>query len=487
MVDFLLSEEQINSVTRENFVEIQDILCFNTSLIESHQEWEKVDQEWKDLKKMEDVPDGILLKSAAKVRVAHDYKSTLFDEAAFLAEKISDKVNILEDYSGDYLGDAKLIDEVVEGSVEWLNMRHEGVGGSSIMEALGFHWKSRPGDPVYMKTEEKIQHWENMGVQKSTPVESIEEDFGGVLFRGHKWEPSLLTRYAIENNVRVGISKATWKGKHPLQVVNVDGIVLDDNGKPVGILECKTSSREWTWKWGVPMHYRAQVLWYLDAFGMDFADVIVKFDTGYIETYRIRRDETIDGTHRTKTIPEYFDELEDMWDKYVAPYKEDPDKVWDVGAPLAERYALMDDVLPGVDTNQKFIETLETADIIKVDILAPYERMPYRFNIVSGFETTQTDGKITYDCVSPVYYPVNKEYIFSDPQPRDKVFIKDYVSTSIVLAADAETYDYVTKYLQWPNVINVSDIRRLVDVKPDAPDFRSVADVLRWVEDYLAG
>lgn len=481
----LLSDEDILSVTRDNFIETQDKLCFSQTLLDAHAEWEDVDNEWKNLLKLDRIPDSAVLKSAAKVRSAFDYKSALFDEAALLAERLSNKLGIIEEYTDTKLGKATIIDEVIEGSVEWLNMRHAGVGGSSIMEALGFHWKSRPGDPVYMKEHELRRHWEEMGVEKCTDITEVEDTMSGVFFRGHKWEPSLITRYALENNVRVAVSKATWKGHHDLQVVNVDGIVLNDKGKPVGLVECKTSSREWTWKWGVPMHYRAQVLWYLDAFGLDWADVVVKFDTGFIETHRVYRRETIDGTKRTKTIPEYFKTLENNWDKYIRPYQEDPDAVWNTGAPYAERYSLMDDVLPGVETNPHFIEVLESADVIKVDILSPYVRMSKKYDIVSGFETTQTDGKITFDSVSPVYYPVDNEYIFSDPQSRDDVFMSDYVTTDVVLAVDEPTYMYVTKYLQWPKVINASDLRRLIDVRPADPDFRSVSDVLSWLDSYL--
>lgn len=481
-----ITEDDINNVTRENFVELQDKLCFNKDLLQAHSEWEKIDQEWKDLKKQPDVPDAVLLSAAAKVRVAKEYKDTLFDEAALLAERLSDSLNLIEEYKGDTLGDASIIEEVVEGSLEWLNMRREGVGGSSIMEALGFHWKSRPGDPVYMKSEEKIDHWKKMGVEKSTEIIEKSNDLGGVLFRGHKWEPAVITRYAIENNVRVGMSKATWRGKHPLQVVNVDGLILDNKGTPVGLLECKTSSREWTWQWGVPMHYRAQVLWYLESFGLDYADVIVKFDTGYIETYRIDRGETIDGTARTKTITEYIPELEKNWDTYVQPYKSDPDLIWDVGAPLADRYAKMDDIIPDVENNNKFLDILEFSDIIQVKILSPYERMPKRYDIMSGFESTRTDGMITIDGISPAYYPVDNDYIFSDPVSREDISLDDYVDTEVVFAVDQATYDYLVKYRKWFNVVNVSDIRRLIDIKPGYPEFKSVDDVLDWINDYLA-
>lgn len=483
----LIDNKTIENVTRENFIDIQDQLCFSPVLIDAHNEWESIDQEWKDLKKEEAAPDSLLLSSAAKVRVSKDYKDTLYDEAAILAEKIASKTGILEEYLGDTLGGASIIEEVEEGSLEWLNMRRQGVGGSSIMEALGFHWKSRPGDPVYMRKEEKIAHWQQMGVEKSTEIVEMQDNFSGVLFRGHKWEPSLIVRYAIENNVRVGISKATWKGKHPLQVVNVDGLVLDDNGVPVGLIECKTSSREWTWKWGVPMHYRAQVLWYLEAFELEWADVLVKFDTGYIETFRIKRGETIDGTNRTKPITEYYGELEDNWNTYVQPYKDNPDNIWNIGAPLAERYGKLDDVIPDVDTNDKFLDILEKSDIIKVDILSPYERMPRKYDIVTGFETTSSGGKITLDGVSPAYYPVDHEYMFSSPSPREDTYLEQYINSKIVLALDEVTYNYLHHYLNWPNIVNLSDIRRLVDMKPGWLDFHTIDQAIDWLNDYLQG
>ena len=481
----LISQHDIDNVSEDTFLPLLEKICFNNDLLSAHEEWERADQEWGDTKKMKNVSDAYMLKMTARVRNAFNYKSTLFDEAAYIAYLLSDNLGLCEEYEGNTLGDATIVDDVEEGSLDWLNLRRQGVGGSSLMDTLGFHWKSRPGDPVFMTREQVRDHWEHMALEKCTPIVEKVGKTGGVLFRGHMWEPALIAWYALTNKVRVGVSKATWHGKHPLQVVNVDGLVLDNKGRPMGLLECKTSSREWTWKWGVPMHYRAQVLWYLESFGLDWCDVIVKFDTGFIETYRINRGETIDGTKRTKTVPEYYDWLMDMWNRYVQPAKDNPDSVWDADNILDDKFREMDAVIPEVNINPNFWSILSDSNIVRVSLCAPYDRMDDHFTIATGFETELSDGFIAYEDVSPVYYPVSEEYIFSTPASRDDVPIEDFVRSEIVLALDDDTYHYLTDTKDWAQVINLSDVRRLVEMKPNWGSFHTIGDARAWISSHV--
>lgn len=387
---------------------------------------------------------------------------------------------------GDTLGKAKKIGEVEELSLAWHNLRRRGIGGSSLSESLGFHWKSRPGDPVWMKKSELIHHWKEMGVQKSTEVVEAYNPDHGVLYRGHQWEPSLITRYAIERNVRVAMSKATWQGHNELQIINVDGIILDNNGNPEGLLECKTSSRDWTWQWGVPLHYRAQVLWYLNATGFKYADVIVKFDSGYIEVHRINADETIDGSNRTEQVTAYFDELYDNWDTYIQPLKDDPKKAWSQDGLLYEKEQALNSVIPKFRVNPKVDSLLDNADIVKINIATPYERMPKFYEIMTSFETSNcTDGAIYLDGISPSFYPLESDYVFAELKPRETTYIEDYVNTSKVLALDSVTYDYLVEKNGWPGVVNLSDIRRIIDNKPNYPDFKSISEADDWIVKYL--
>jgi len=474
------------NVTRDNFIAMQDVLCFDEVILQAHRNWENIDAQWKESLK-DDSDRFIVMNLASQVRMTRERKDLIFDRAADLAAEISDELNIIEEYDKSTLGKATQIGDVEELSIDWHNLRREGIGGSSLSELLGFHWKSRPGDPVWMTDQELKEHWKKTAIQKAIEVIEVDNPDHGVLYRGHQWEPSLITRYAIDNNRRVAMSKATWQGHHDFQVVNVDGIILDKKGNPEGLLECKTSSRDWTWQWGVPLHYRAQVLWYLNATGFKYADVIVKFDTGYIETFRIYHDETIDGTHRTDKITSYIPQLERRWNKYIQPIKDNPKLAWSKQGFLYGEEKQLNSVIPHFRVNGSLDKILDSADLIKVDIVAPYERMSPYYNEVISFETSNTDGKIFLDKVSPSFYPVDEEYIFAELHDRDETLIEDYVDGRYVLALDTETYDYLYKGRKWAGIINLSEIRRMIMEKPGYPDFKTLKEADQWIVKYLNG
>ena len=479
-----LSNFDPKNVNRDNFIAMQDVLCFDEEIKQAHNNWENIDAEWKESLK-DDSSNFRVMNLASKVRLSRERKDLIFDKAAEFASDISEELNIIEEYDEDTLGKATKIGEVEELSIDWHNLRREGIGGSSLSECLGFHWKSRPGDPVWMRKNELIDHWKEMAIQKSTEVIEVDNPDHGVLYRGHQWEPSLITRYAIENKKRVAMSKATWRGDHEFQVINVDGIILDDNGNPEGLLECKTSSREWTWQWGVPLHYRAQVLWYLNATGFKYADVIVKFDSGYIEVFRINHDETIDGTNRTKPVIDYILDLEDKWDTYIQPIKDNPKLAWSKKGYLYENEKQLNSVVPNFRVSKKINTILDSADLVKTSIVSPYERMPKYYDKLLSFETSNSNGKICLDNVSPSFYPVDEEYIFAELHDRNNTFIEDFVEGKYILAVDNPTYDYLFNVNNWPGIINLSELRRMFLEKPGYPDFKDLREADSWIIEYL--
>lgn len=461
-------------VTEDNLIDYLNAISQHPDVINSHMEWERVDQEWKDSIKNGD-SDVTVLANAAKVREARKIKDIYFDAAARLAQRAAQSVSVVEDYNEDYLGTATVIEDVEELTAEWHNLRRKGIGGSSLSEALGFHWKSHIGSMVYMDDKELRELWLEMAVQKSTEVLKADVPQSGVLYRGHLWEEALIARWAVMNNRRVGVSKATWRGVYDFQTVNMDGIILDDNGDPEGLLECKTSSREWTWGWGVPIHYRAQVLWYLKASGLKYAYVLVKFDSGVFDQYLIESDETIDGTEDTYTIDEYIDELNERWEK-LDSYKQHPEKLWSVYKPLRkEKKEVIDFIQPGEKlSSYDAEEILDSYEMIHAYEISPYERMDEKFTEI--YRVDVQDNSYEVDGISQVFYDYPKVNgdIVEDPY--------DIVPDGSLCAIDNITYDWLAKEFGKDGIINISAIRRMHDNAPGRENFNSISEAVEWLE-----
>lgn len=461
-------------VTEENFVDYLNSVVQHPDVIRSHKEWERVDQAWKDAIKARE-SDVTLLSCAAMVREAKSVKDIYADAAARLAQRAAQSVNVIEELDIDQLGTATVINDVEELTAAWHNLRREGVGGSSLSEALGFHWKSRIGSMVYMDKKELDDLWLDMAVEKSTEVTHVDNPDSGVLYRGHLWEEALIARWSIMNKRRVGVTKATWRGVYDFQTVNMDGIILDDEGNPEGILECKTSSREWTWGWGVPIHYRAQVLWYLKASGLRYAYVLVKFDSGVFDQYRIDADDTIDGTEETHTIDYYIDDLTKRWEELTS-YKSNPAKLWNkVNSLKKEKGQVMDFVSPNSTVSRDdATEILEEFVPVMVHAVDPYERMNQRFTEV--YQVDVGSDSYVVDGISHVFYnyPEHDFDIIDDPY--------SVIPEQDLCAVNTLTYTWLVEEFGKDGIINLSAIRRMNDNAPGRQDFTSIEEAITWLE-----
>lgn len=474
------------TVDENNLVDVLNQLARNPQAIKAHEEWERVDQELKDAVRNE-AYDSEILSLAAQVRSAKKKKDDIFDYLSILMEKAAWDSGIIEDYTDDVLGDAVALDNVEELSVAWHNNRRRGIGGSSLSESLGFHWKSHCGKMIYMSDHSIDDYWLNMSREKSTVVEEAHIPTSGVLFRGHKIEPALIARYAVIENKRVAVSKATWQGVYDVQVINVDGIILDDKGRPEGLLECKTSSREWTWQWGVPIHYRCQVLWYLRATGLKYADVLVKFDSGVFDTFRIYADETIDGTSDTDDLDGYIDELFDNWED-VKKYKENPSLLWEDHPILKEETRQVDKkAIVNTDNDEAEIANLLVqSPVVYIHKTQAYERLEERLDeydhaiIAQG--ALEKTTRYNVEGISPIFYPLDGEYGKPIKTPVDIVPEDD-----VMVALDTDTYNYICDFFEPQGIINASALRRIIELKPAQRDFRSIEEYSSWVENLLQG
>jgi len=234
----------------------------------------------------------------------------------------------LPEYEAGTLGTATFIGQAEGGTDEWHALRQLGIGGSQILDAAGYevdyksHRLKRKSDNGRGYALEDLLH------EKTLNAEERVDEGSDATQRGHLWEPVLLDAYAEFTGANVVIGKQTWRGPKPWQVVNVDGIILGADGKPEGLVECKNSNNDKKWEKGVPVEFRAQVLYYLDATGLEYADLVARVN-GDVTVHRITRGEALDlhpstqrGTLGITHIEDIHKELAQVWNA-VKEVKED--------------------------------------------------------------------------------------------------------------------------------------------------------------------
>lgn len=286
---------------------------------------DNMDKELKKILRRKDVDmDDVFqkrqeLKSASiDYIIAKEELDSVEDSVARRLEYKLKKMPVAEHWDGDNLGSASKFGEAEELSEEWLNLRKNGIGGSEVLEAAGLKNElyARTGKVKKMSDVENEWNLVSLANDKLSPAieEDVENERSGAAWRGHVWEEALLAEYKGQTGMRVAQNKATWKGDEDYQLVNIDGLVLDDDGNPEGIVECKVSENKDLWANGVPPAYRAQALYQLDATGLEYADVMARVGGEY-QRHRIYKGETIDGTPDGETIDDVKPRLQEKWDK----------------------------------------------------------------------------------------------------------------------------------------------------------------------------
>lgn len=228
--------------------------------------------------------------------------------------------NANSDYKSLGLGGAELLAITEEGSAEWLNARNTGIGGSEILSAMGLKdYVKKDGTLSEMSDKDKGYWMAETLVKKSHTATEDEADRSttGAAARGHAWEPVLRAGYSLDHpEVEVSCGKQTWKGRdgeESYQTINVDGIIRNaKTGRAEGLLECKNSDVDEKWEDGVPVGYRAQVLSYLDATNLEYADLVARVN-GDVRTYRINKDDPVSGVEGTPTFADYKPRVEATW------------------------------------------------------------------------------------------------------------------------------------------------------------------------------
>lgn len=234
------------------------------------------------------------------------------DETAQLVAKLNElQGDPGIEYDSERLGNCVRTVAYASGTREWLEQRQGGIGGSDVGSILKV-------DKEYAQSnftevfDSKVSAYTEEEIAEQA---SNNSEFTGATGRGNAWEPAILRRFAEENpDMTVLYTKASWRNKDDLTgYANVDGLLASDGVTPDGILEIKTASDAKKWDCGVPVGYRAQVLWYLKNTGFKYAHVAVMIDDHEYRSYRIEAGETIDGTPEGKTLEEEMPKIQKFW------------------------------------------------------------------------------------------------------------------------------------------------------------------------------
>lgn len=226
--------------------------------------------------------------------------------------------------------------------------------------------------------------------------------------RGHYLEPAMRQWWRDQHPAYSVARTGTWvNDERPWQIASPDGLIHDETGSLVGVLECKTSNNDW--EWGspgsdqVPRYYRAQAVWTMDTLGvpwvafavltnyLTFVEYRVEYDPAEAEVIRVAGRDFLDSIHDRRRP-----ELDDAVATHRTIRQMHPDIVdVDVEIPheLAIRYATA-------------IEDVKTAEAIKrryatevADRLGDARRALTPGGITVAYRKPVKGGK---PCLSPV-------------------------------------------------------------------------------------
>lgn len=148
-----------------------------------------------------------------------------------------------------------------EDEAAWLAARTHGIGGSDIGAICG----------VSPFTSARQIYLKKTG-QYDDPTQSSDAAKERMHF-GHMLEPVVADEYALRTGCKLVEVDATFQHKdYPWALANVDRLIVDDDGKPIGILECKTTSEYMNDEWEsgeILTSYIYQLNWYMWILGIE--------------------------------------------------------------------------------------------------------------------------------------------------------------------------------------------------------------------------
>lgn len=148
-----------------------------------------------------------------------------------------------------------------EDEEAWLKARTRGIGGSDVGAICGVSPFTSARQVYLNKTG---QYPESM-----QPNEAAAER----MHFGHLLEPIVADEYSRRTGAKLVNVGATLVHKdYPWALANVDRLIADNDGRPIGVLECKTTSEYMNDEWEsgeILTSYIYQLNWYLWILGLE--------------------------------------------------------------------------------------------------------------------------------------------------------------------------------------------------------------------------
>ena len=137
----------------------------------------------------------------------------------------------------------------------WLRARTRGIGGSDVGAICGVS-PFTSARQIYLNKTGQFP-------DALKPGDAAQER----MRFGHLLEPVVAEEYAARTGAKLVTVNATLQHKeHEWALANVDRLILDDEGKPIGILECKTTGEHNNSAWEdgeLLLSYIYQLNWYM--------------------------------------------------------------------------------------------------------------------------------------------------------------------------------------------------------------------------------
>lgn len=142
----------------------------------------------------------------------------------------------------------------------WLKARTKGIGGSDVGAICGVS-QFTSARQIYLSKTGQFQ-------DALKPGEAAKER----MHFGHMLEPVVANEYARRTGANLVTVNATLHHKdYPWALANIDRLIVDDEGKPIGILECKTTGEYNNDDWSegeLLLSYLYQLNWYMWVMGI---------------------------------------------------------------------------------------------------------------------------------------------------------------------------------------------------------------------------
>lgn len=190
-----------------------------------------------------------------------------------------------------HLPNARVVSTVrqEDNEKEWLAVRNKGIGGSDIGAICGVSPFSSARQIYFSKTGQ----YEDALKPGAASLERMHF--------GHLLEPIVADEYARRTGKKLLEVDATFSHKdYPWMRANVDRLMVDDDGKPYGILECKTTSEYNDEEWAsgdILMSYVYQLNWYMYILDIKYGAFACLVGGNKFYSYEVfRNDELINET-----------------------------------------------------------------------------------------------------------------------------------------------------------------------------------------------